>query len=183
MELFLDATKVGQGVLWGWGYHGVAGRRFVKRPGFASSLFESRCPLPPPLAIGGPALAIAVQAHATTGRFSSVGRLTPLTGYPPTVIGQQSCSHRRYVPVNSTCRPADISSQLSSGLWTASESSRMGRSGPPPPAPHHRDQRTRGAPPGHGALRMRQRYPCHPKFPSSSPVWVILYRPAPSLGL
>ena len=57
--------------------------------------------------------------------------------------------------------------------------SRMGRSGP-----HHRDQPMRGPPPGDGAIRMRHRYPCHPKFPSSSPVWVrqLLYRLVP-LGL
>ena len=38
---------------------------------------------------------------------------------------------------------------------------------------------------GDGAIRMRQRDHCHPKAPSSSPVWVrpLLQRLAPSLGL
>ena len=42
-----------------------------------------------------------------------------------------------------------------------------------------------GAPPGDGAIRMRHRYRCHTKFPSSSPVWVrlLIFRLVPSLAL
>ena len=57
----------------------------------------------------------------------------------------------------------------------------------PGAGPHRWDQPIRGAPPpGAGAIRMRQRDHCYPKSPSSSPDWVrqlLVYRPAPSLGL
>ena len=52
-------------------------------------------------------------------------------------------------------------------LWIAPPRVRWAGAGP-----HHRDQPIRASPPGDGAIRMRQRYHCHTKFPSSSPVWV-----------
>ena len=66
------------------------------------------------------------------------------------------------------------------GLVSA-QSSRMGRDGPPTT----RTIQPGALLPGDSAMRMRQRYHCHPKFPRLSPVWVrqLLYWLAPSLGL
>ena len=51
----------------------------------------------------------------------------------------------------------------------------MGRSRPPPPGPANTGRCSQRQ---DSAIRLRQRYHCHPKFPSSSPVWVsqLLYR-------